>query len=108
MVPTFANGTRLLCSDAYWLVGPVRRGDVVVVADENGSHIIKRVYRLAGEKVDWLNIPEDYDMSDGEYVVPGQSVYVLGDNREVSEDSRKFGPVAYDKIVGKIVLKRWL
>ena len=108
MLPTFTSGTRLLCSDAYWLVGPIHQGDVIVISDDNGSHIIKRVYRLEGQKVDWLNIPEDYDMSAGEYEVPDRSVYVLGDNREVSEDSRKFGAVAYDRIVGKIVLKRWL
>ncbi len=109
MTPTFLNGTRLLCSDAYWLVGDVRRGDIVVIeGDEPGTHMIKRVYRLEKEKVDWLNIPEEYDMSAGEYRVPSDFVYVLGDNREVSEDSRKYGPVAYDKIIGKIVLKRWL
>lgn len=108
MAPTFDDGSHLLASSAYWLVGPIRKGDIVVVSDDNGGAIIKRVYRMAGEKVDWLNVPEDYNMSDGEYVVPNQSLYVLGDNREVSEDSRRFGPVPYDRIIGKVVLKRWL
>lgn len=108
MVPTFSNGTHLLASSAYWLVGPIRKGDIVVVEDDNGGAIIKRVYRIAGEKVDWLNVPEDYNMTDGDYVVPNQSLYVLGDNRDVSEDSRRFGPVPYDRIIGKVVLKRWL
>lgn len=109
MHPTFQTGNRLLASSAYWLVGPIRQGDVVVVQGEQpGEHVIKRVYRLENETVDWLNIPESYDMSQGRYIVPSNSLYVLGDNREESEDSRQFGPVLYDRIIGKIVLKRWL
>lgn len=109
MEPTFASGQRLLSSNAYWLIGPIRKGDVVVVTgDEPGEYVIKRVYRLPQETVDWLHVPDDYDLTDGQFTVPEGSVYVLGDNREVSEDSRKFGPVAYDRIVGKIVLRRWL
>ncbi len=109
MVPTFQNGDRLLASSAYWLVGTLRRGDVVVVESETpGEFFIKRVYRLEGEDVDWLNVPDDHNLTKGTFSVPPGNVYVLGDNREVSEDSRKFGPVAYEKIVGKIVLRRWL
>ena len=108
MLPTFKNGAHLLTSSAYWLVGPIQKGDIVVLIDDSGTAIIKRVYGMEGDKVDWLNVPEDYNLSSGEYVVPDQTLYVLGDNREVSEDSRRFGPVPYDRIIGKVVLKRWL
>jgi|694.fasta_scaffold38942_7 signal peptidase I len=109
MFPTFHNGERLLASHAYWLVGPVRPNDVIVVSGEDpGEYMIKRVYKLEGETVDWLNVPETHSIAKGEYVVPKGDVYILGDNREVSEDSRRYGSVSTNRILGKIVLKRWL
>jgi len=109
MEPTFKSGDHLLASKAYWLIGELRDNDIVVIEGElPGEHLIKRIYRQAGEKVDWANIPEDYSMAQDEFVVPSQQVYLLGDNREVSEDSRKFGSVDKSRIIGKIVLKRWL
>lgn len=108
MEPTFNTGQRLLASRAWWLVGPIRDNDIVVVeGDEPGETLIKRVYKVSGEQVDWLNVPDNYDLQAGPLIVPEKSLYLLGDNREVSEDSRKFGPVPTDKVVGKIVLKKW-
>lgn len=110
MEPTFNNQDKILTSRAYWLVGKIRDGDVVVIKtpeNEGGKgYIIKRVHRMAGETVDFLNVPESHRLADGEYVVPEDSVYVIGDNRSVSEDSRKFGPVKMNQILGKFVL-RW-
>lgn len=104
MEPTFHDKQRLLASKAYWLVGSLKEKDVVVVKqDEENDYIIKRIYKLPGEVVDWANVPGSYRLEKGEYRVPEGHVYVLGDNREVSEDSRKFGPVPIDHIIGKIV-----
>lgn len=110
MEPTFHDKDKILTSRAFWLVGGIKDGDVVVVknpeSDSEKDYIIKRVHRSAGEKVDFLNVPESHRLSDGEYVVPPNSIYVIGDNRAVSEDSRKFGPVDKKNILGKFVL-RW-
>jgi signal peptidase I len=104
MLPTYKNGRRLLASRAYWLVGPIRDKDIVVIKGDGPSdYIIKRVYKMGGEVVDFANVPEQWTIAMGEFVVPTGNVYVLGDNREVSEDSRKFGPVPVDRILGKIV-----
>ena len=104
MEKTYHNGQRLLSSRAYWLVGPIRVKDVVVIKGEKPKeYFIKRVYKMEGETVDFANVPEDWSLSNGEYVVPKGSIYVLGDNREVSEDSRKYGAVAVDRVLGKIV-----
>ena len=107
MLPTLTNGQRVLTSRAYWLVGPIRDKDVVVIKDDGPTgYIIKRVYKMAGEIVDWYNVPDNVDFRDGEYKVPLGHVYVLGDNREVSEDSRRFGPVKVDDIIGKVVIRQ--
>jgi signal peptidase I len=105
MLPTFRDGQRVLVSRAYWLFGPVARRDVVVLADEEQGHIIKRVYRLPGEIVDWVNVPKEYLLVEGEYRVPEGTVYLLGDNREESEDSRTFGPVPIERIIGKVIVR---
>ncbi len=104
MEPTFHSGQRLLISKAYWLVGDIRKNDIVVVKNvDGGDTIIKRVYALPGQTVDFYNVPESYDFSKGEYKVPAGELYILGDNRPVSDDSRLFGPVKYGDVLGKVV-----
>jgi signal peptidase I len=104
MDPTFHTGQRLLACKAYWLIGGIRDNDIVVIkTDKPGEYIIKRVYKLGGEVVDWPNVPGDYRLITGEFHVPEGDVYVLGDNRPVSQDSRTFGPVPVDRVIGKII-----
>jgi len=107
MLTTLKNGDRVLTSRAYWLVGAIKDKDIVVIKDDGPTgYIIKRVYRMAGEVVDWYNVPDNVDFRKGEYRVPPDHVYVLGDNREVSEDSRRFGPVRVEDIIGKVVIRQ--
>lgn len=111
MEPTFHNGQRLLASRAYWLVGQIQRRDIVVVRTQGQGpgqtgYIIKRVLGLPGDAVDGANVPDSWRVSDGPFIVPEGRVYVIGDNREVSEDSRRFGPVPLDDVLGKIVIRR--
>ncbi|MBL8049517.1 MAG: signal peptidase I [Chthonomonas sp.] len=107
MLTTFHEGERLLATRAYWLVGPIKRNDVIVIKGTTpGEFWIKRVNRLGGETVDFLNIPSNYDFENGQYTVPTGTLYVLGDNLVESEDSRTFGPVPLDRVVGKVVPQR--
>ena len=109
MLPTFKTGSRLLATKAYWLVGPLRHDDIVVMREKDGSgYFIKRVFRLPGEIIDVktndiVNLPRYRKLAEGSFVVPLGTVYVLGDNREVSSDSREFGPVEMSRVIGKVV-----
>lgn len=105
MLPNFKDGERVLVSKAYWLVGGVRNGDVIVLKQDDGQYVIKRVYRRGGEKVEFRYVPDRYSIVNGPYIVPEGKVYVLGDNKSVSEDSRIYGPVETEKIIGKVVMK---
>ncbi|AIE86207.1 signal peptidase I [Fimbriimonas ginsengisoli Gsoil 348] len=106
MFPTFKSGQHVLVSRAYWLVGPIKDNDVVVLTDTGPTgYIIKRVMWSAGETVNWKWAPENYDIRKGPFVVPPGCVYVLGDNRPESEDSRKFGPRKVEEILGKVLVR---
>ena len=110
MLPTFKSGRKLLASKAYWLVGGLRHDDIVVVREmdpgKGSGYFIKRVYRLAGEEVDMVNVPRSWKLRQGKYTVPAGTVYVLGDNREVSSDSREFGAVDLSRVIGKVIVLR--
>lgn len=101
MEPTYRDGDRLLMTNAYWLFGPIQRGDVVVVVRPNREMLIKRVVALAGEEV-----PQDY-WSPLVFAmggrVPEGHLFVVGDNIERSEDSRTLGAIPLSHVQGKIV-----
>jgi signal peptidase I len=124
MAPTLSPGAVLLVDKLTFLSRDPRRGDVVVAADpRNGASIVKRVVAVGGDSVgiedgqlvvNGRTIVERYvdnDNMDGFYFgpdeVPSGTVFLLGDNRDTSEDSRAFGPVDVDDIDGKVLITVW-
>ena len=72
-----------------------RVGDVVAIKRPNGEEYVKRIVAVAGDtKSDDITYP---------LVVDDKQVFVLGDNREISRDSREIGTVKIDDIKGRIV-----
>lgn len=102
MFPTLTSNQRILVCKALWALGQPAHGDIVVLDTENGF-IVKRVAYTSGEEVPASERPFEWPLNPN-FVVPSGFVYVLGDNAEASEDSRVFGPVRLDHIVGKAVL----
>lgn len=126
MEPTLYQDDYLIISkQAYTIFGEPRRGDIVVFPHDEGDVTelyIKRVIGLPGEKITIENgivlingeaIEERYtkngvtlgDVKD--YLVPAGKVYVMGDNREVSVDSRtdEVGCIAIKDITGKALIR---
>jgi len=109
MVPTFQPGRKVVVTDAYWLFGQIRENDIVVVKEfikKEGGYFIKRVKNVEGDMVPRAYWPKAYGIENESYQVPAGMVFVLGDNREYSEDSRSFGPIKQDLIVGKVLVWR--
>jgi len=121
MFPTLLIGDRIVfLKDAYRHSNPLR-GDIVVLRRPNGDGelIIKRVVGLQGEviaayrgKVYINGKPLDEPYVGGVVttwikptLIPEGHVYLLGDNRPSSEDSRDFGPVPIKHLLGKAVLR---
>lgn len=96
-------------------------GDIVVLDEEKeGEIIIKRIIGMPGDTVSikdntvYVNdeeLEEDYaygETSDYEEITLGDDEYfILGDNRPISKDSRYFGPVKEDEIIGKVIFRLW-
>ena len=122
MEPNLHTDQRLIVEKiSYRLRGP-RRGDIVVV-HVPGHEVppIKRVIGLPGEVVEireghvWLDgrsLDEAYladiqQQDYGPYTVPARHVFVMGDNRNLSGDSRIFGPVPLENVRGRAWLSYW-
>ncbi|MFJ7967828.1 signal peptidase I [Streptomyces sp. NPDC096324] len=122
MEPTLLSGDHLLVDDRAYRDAPPRRGDVVVF-EGSGATLVKRVVAVAGDtvaiedgvlEVDGRAVEEpavDPKTVDGMYYgparVPSGTVFVLGDNRRHSVDSRQFGPVPVTKVTGRVILRWW-
>jgi signal peptidase I len=126
MENTLLVGDRVLVSKFAYRSGSPRYGDVVVfTSPEDGTtDLIKRVIALAGQTVDiqdgrvivdgrrlsepYVNrdFPSHYD-ADRPVRVPAGTVWVMGDNRANSKDSRYIGPIATSDIRGKAFAIYW-
>lgn len=123
MEPTLRTGDRVLVEKLGYRFDEPQRGDVVLIRSENGgTDLIKRVAALPGETV---SVRGDTVYVDGEPLrgarasrdlpgfsglrttVPPGHVYVLGDNRERSLDSRSYGPVPLERVEGEALATYW-
>lgn len=104
MYPTFQPGQRILVCKAMWLVGPLRKGDLVVIKRPvTEEYLVKRVRFLEGEEVDRTLQPDFWNFIMGPYQVREGHIYVLGDNLNISEDSRAFGAIPLSDVLGKVI-----
>lgn len=131
MVPTLEIGDRVLVNKLSYDAHGLNRGDVVVFERPPGlpsgpddpKDLIKRVIGLPGDTVvardgsiyiddqrlDEPYLPENiatYNL-DVPVTIPEGEVWVMGDNRTNSEDSRVFGPIDDDSIVGRAFMIMW-
>ena len=127
MLPTLKNQEQVIAEKISVNFTNLERGDIIIFKNpyEGNKLLIKRIIALPGERFQirdgdvYINgeiLPEPYLESgirtygqkileqDFEYTVPLKSYVALGDNRENSTDSREWGYIKYENIVGKTVL----
>jgi signal peptidase I len=137
MSPTLRVGDRVLVNKLSYRLHDVNRGDVIVFerpASETSSTIpdlIKRVVGLPGESISFIDgavyvdgkrLDESYlsagtvtssanapnkCTAEAPCVVPSGQVWVMGDNRSDSKDSRYFGSIDESTIVGRAFVTVW-
>ena len=96
MEPVVLKGDRVIADKTAYQRMPPRRGDVIVFVypDDRSKIFIKRIEALPGDIITRVDGQKE--------TVPHGSVYVLGDNRELSTDSRAFGFVPLRDVTGKV------
>ena len=122
MEPTLYGHQRLIIEKLSYRLSSPQRGDIVVIhVDGFNELLIKRVIGLPGDTLEIKNgvvyingqpLDEPYinGIPRGNYPrlkIPAGSIFVMGDNRNNSNDSRSFGPVPIDHIVGHAWMRYW-
>jgi signal peptidase I len=133
MIPTLMIGDRILVDKLSYHLHAVHRGDIVVFATPPKEipilmvkDLVKRVIGLPGETISsgprgevfingklidqpWLTAAARADPGPPitTQKIPKGDIFVMGDNRGSSDDSRDYGPVPESLIVGRAVLGFW-
>ncbi len=125
MRPGIQDGDRILVDHVTYMFGEVARGDVIVMRYPLDPSVdyVKRVVGLPGDHVEvfrgqvWVNgerLTENYVAPENidpwavvNTVVEPEHLFVLGDNRLRSSDSRDFGQVAQVFVRGKVRARLW-
>jgi len=122
MEPTLYTGELIIVNKLAYKFGSIKTGDVIVFHPPNSptEEYIKRVIGLPGDHVviedgkvmvngqaleePYIKAPPDYSV---DIIVEPDGLFVLGDNRNNSNDSHAWGSVPLDNIVGKAVVIYW-
>jgi signal peptidase I len=124
MQPTLFAGQHLLISRINYLFGDPQRGDIAVFdpPDEKTEMLIKRVIGIPGDTLEIRNnevyrngelLDEPYFVNtpcrcrDDSWTLEADEYFMMGDNRNQSNDSRAFGPITRERIVGKAIWRHW-
>jgi signal peptidase I len=130
MVPTLHENDQLLVEKVSKLWDGIYFGNIITISTngleghEGGPNIIKRVIGLPNDTIEIKNdgvyrngekLVESYlpagtqthirNLAYVKVVLSYDQYYVMGDNREVSLDSRTFGPVPHKNIIGKVLIR---
>ena len=128
MLPSFHDGEYLIIDELTYRVSDPKRGEVAVIRSpqDASQFFIKRIIGLPSETVEisggrvtiyneaspaGLHLSEEYLQGSAttfgslRITLSSEQYFVLGDNRLASSDSRVFGPIARDTLVGRVFVR---
>jgi signal peptidase I len=122
MEPNLYENQQLIVDKLTYHFRQPERGEIVVIDMGEGEiSLIKRVIGLPGETLEIKNnrvlidgqvlsepyLAEAFQRDYGPVTIPEDTVFVMGDNRNNSRDSRMIGPIAIDRIVSRAWVRVW-
>lgn len=136
MMPTLKDTDRMVVNKISYAIGEPNHFDIIVFQAPEGKAYIKRVIGLPGDKVEYKEdtlyindkayaepyldeykaqlidggpLTEPFTLMDiiDQETVPEDHLFVMGDNRRFSKDSRHIGVISYDKVLGKTNIIYW-
>lgn len=134
MSPTLENGDKLIINKIIYRIGDIERFDIIVFHATEDEDYVKRVIGLPGDEISYKNdqlfingepvnepfldptvkrglvkFTNDFTLESitGKKIIPEGYIFVMGDNRKDSYDSRHFGLIPIEKVIGKVALRYW-
>jgi len=130
MVPTLLSGDYIITEKISYRFGHPKRGDIIVLKNpkDESQDFIKRIVTTPGDSIkienntifvndvvtDETYLPVGTETKGGSFLSEGETVksgpnqyFVIGDNRQHSSDSREWGAVTKEEIVGKAFFRYW-
>lgn len=136
MMPTLKDQDRMIVNKLSYKIGQPDRFDIIVFHAPEQKDYIKRIIGLPGDTIEYKNdtlyvngkaykepylneykkqvndgpLTDDFTLAEtpvGRVTVPEGELFVMGDNRRFSKDSRHIGSIPMSKVIGKTSIVYW-